>query len=483
MEYFPLSVALQKRRVVVVGGGRVAARKLRLIVKSGASVSVIATEAVHAIQQLADQQIIDWQARAYRDGDLHGAWLAIAATGSKDIDREIAAEADRLGVLVNVGGNPSRSSFALPAIIQQGDLNLAISSNGTAPAVARRMKHWLSSMIPAGMDSVTRFVAERRRQVKDAFDDPRMRRDFWRRFLHGPAWEALLAGNEAEARRLYDNALNADEDSRFAGAVYLVGAGPGDPDLLTLKALRIIQHADVIVHDRLVSPQILSLCPPQAERLYVGKQKSNHSVQQPRINELLATLAREGKQVCRLKGGDPFIFGRGGEEIEQLAAEGIEFQVVPGITAATGCSAYAGIPLTHRDHAHSVVFTSGHRARTPMDWASLIVEGQTLVFYMSLDTLDTICQQLINHGMAATTPAALIEQGTTRNQRVLRADLQNLPAMVKQANVHAPTTLIVGGVVGLNKQLGWYKEQPHGDQSIFSSGSEEEASHGKRIRG
>jgi uroporphyrin-III C-methyltransferase/precorrin-2 dehydrogenase/sirohydrochlorin ferrochelatase len=320
------------------------------------------------------------------------------------------------------------------------------------------LKRQLGQFLPDGYGELSDFVGRQRARVKQALPDESERIDFWQHVLQGAIAEAIFAGNGAQAQALFDSALASPEQFRRIGEVYLIGAGPGDPDLLTLRAFRLIQQSDVVLYDRLVSPEIMALLPQRAERIYVGKQRSEHAVQQADINELLVDHASQGKRVARLKGGDPFIFGRGGEEIEKLAAAKIPFQVVPGITAANGCSAYAGIPLTHRDYAQSVQFVTGQLKDGSVDlnWPELISEGKTLVFYMGLSSLPVICESLRAHGMADDMNVALVEKGTTREQRVLVSTLVELPQRLQQLDVSSPSLFIVGRVVQLADKLRWY---------------------------
>jgi uroporphyrin-III C-methyltransferase/precorrin-2 dehydrogenase/sirohydrochlorin ferrochelatase len=353
---------------------------------------------------------------------------------------------------------PALCSFILPSIIERAPLIVAVSSGGASPVLARLLRARLESLIPAGYGRLAALAAQFRDRVKARFEPPERRR-FWERVLQGPIAELVFSGRDGEARKALEEAL---DDTRLAlggGEVSLVGAGPGDPDLLTFRALRLMQQADVVVYDRLVSQPILDLVRLEAERIYAGKERTKHALPQEDINHLLVRLAKEGKRVVRLKGGDPFIFGRGGEEIDTLAAEGIPFQVVPGITAAAGCASYAGIPLTHRDYSQSVVFVTGHLqdGTVNLNWPALAQPRQTIVFYMGLLGVDVLCRELAAHGLPAATPAALIQQGTTPQQRVLTGTLDTLPDIVRQSDVKAPTLIIVGDVVRLRERLNWFK--------------------------
>ena len=335
---------------------------------------------------------------------------------------------------------------------------LPLASGGDAPVLSRLTRARIETWIPAAYGQLAGLAKRFRSRVKAALPDVQQRRVFWEDTFQGQVAESLFAGKPAEAERLLEEKL-AGVTPRSLGEVYLVGAGPGDPDLLTFRALRLMQQADVVLYDRLVAPAIIELCRRDAERIYVGKRRAEHALPQEQINQRLVSLAKEGKRVLRLKGGDPFIFGRGGEEIEELAAHGIPFQVVPGITAASGCAAYAGIPLTHRDYAQSVRFVTGHLkdGSSDLPWQELAAPGQTLVFYMGLVGLPHICEELIRHGRSAGTPAALIQQGTTSNQRVYTGSLAELPALVAQHQVQAPTLVIVGEVVSLRDKLAWFE--------------------------
>ncbi|ACO78989.1 Uroporphyrin-III C-methyltransferase [Azotobacter vinelandii CA] len=464
MDYLPLFHNLKGRRVLLVGGGEIALRKARLLADAGAVLRVVAPQIEAALAEQVREGGGDCLPRGYAQGDLDGCVLAIAATDDPLLNARVSRDAHEHGVPVNVVDSPELCSVIFPAIVDRSPLLVAVSSGGDAPVLARLMRARIETWIPAGYGRLAGLARRFRAQVKRLLPDVRQRRVFWEEVFQGPIAERLLSGQETEAERLLEAKL-AGAAPKALGEVYLVGAGPGDPDLLTFRALRLMQQADVVLYDRLVAPAIVELCRRDAERIYVGKRRAEHALPQEQINRLLVRLAGEGKRVLRLKGGDPFIFGRGGEEIEELAAHGIPFQVVPGITAASGCAAYAGIPLTHRDHAQSVRFVTGHLKDGSFDlpWADLVAPAQTLVVYMGLVGLPVICQRLIEHGRAAATPVALIQQGTTPQQRVIVSTLAELPARVEREQVSAPTLLIVGEVVRLRDKLAWFEGRQSAD--------------------
>jgi uroporphyrin-III C-methyltransferase/precorrin-2 dehydrogenase/sirohydrochlorin ferrochelatase len=458
MDYLPLFHNLHGRRVLVVGGGDVALRKARLLADAGAVLRVVSPEVVGELRTLAGQGEGQVLARGYQMQDLDDVQLAIAATDDEALNSRISAEAQARGVPVNVVDSPKLCTVIFPAIVNRSPLMIAVSSGGDAPVLARLLRARIETWIPAAYSQLAGMARKFRSQVKAQLPGLQQRRVFWEDVFQGEIAERALAGRVREAERLLQEKLSGAMPQSL-GEVYLVGAGPGDPDLLTFRALRLMQQADVVLYDRLVAPAILELCRRDADRIYVGKQRADHAVPQEQINQLLVTLAKQGKRVLRLKGGDPFIFGRGGEEIEELAANGVPFQVVPGITAASGCAAYAGIPLTHRDHAQSVRFVTGHLKDGSCDlpWSELVAPSQTLVFYMGLVGLPVIFKQLIAHGRDAGTPAALIQQGTTCNQRVFTGTLANLAERVADEQVQAPTLIIVGEVVQLREKLAWFE--------------------------
>lgn len=458
MDFLPLFHNLQGRHVLVVGGGEIALRKARLLADAGACLRVVAPEIDSQLVALVEQSQGLVHHRGYASGDLEGAVLVIAATDDEPLNAQISRDAQARGVPVNVVDAPALCSVIFPAIVDRSPLIVAVSSAGDAPVLARLIRAKIETWIPSAYGQLAGLAKRFRQQVKQLFPDVQQRRVFWEDVFQGPIAERVLSGQPAEAERMLAERV-AGGAPKPLGEVYLVGAGPGDPDLLTFRAVRLMQQADVVLYDRLVAEPIIEMCRRDAERIYVGKRRADHAVPQDQINRLLIGLAKQGKRVLRLKGGDPFIFGRGGEEIGELAAHGIPFQVVPGITAASGCAAYAGIPLTHRDHAQSVRFVTGHLkdGSSDLPWADLTSPGQTLVFYMGLVGLPIICEQLVRHGRSADTPAALVQQGTTRNQRVFTGTLGNLPQLVAEHEVHAPTLVIVGEVVKLRDQLAWFE--------------------------
>lgn len=456
MEFLPVFLRLTSQCVLVVGGGGVAARKASLLIKAGACVRVVAPAIGDELRELVRSHGGEIRQREYLLNDLEGVAAAVAATDDARINAQLSEDAKGRHLPVNVVDSPALSTFIFPSIIDRSPLLVAVSSAGQSPVLARLLRAKLESTIPAAYGRLAWLAGELRDQVKAQLSNVTQRRQFWERHLSGRFAELVFSGQEQEAR---DLAMQDLAESRYhAGEVYLIGAGPGDPDLLTFKALRLMQQADVIVYDRLVSEPIRDLCRRDAERIYVGKARADHVVPQEDINALLVQLAAAGKRVCRLKGGDPFIFGRGGEEIQELCEAGIPFQVVPGITAASGCSAYAGIPLTHRDYAQSVRFVTGHLrdGAVELPWSELIHERQTLVLYMALVGLKDICQRLIEHGMRRDMPVALVSHGTTPDQKVVVGSVSTIADDVAVAGLRAPTLTIIGDVVKLRDKLKWF---------------------------
>ncbi|MCW8855086.1 MAG: siroheme synthase CysG [Gammaproteobacteria bacterium] len=466
MDFLPIFVNIRNQPCLVVGGGEVAARKVALLRKAQAKVTVISPELARELTEMAERAEITHVARQFEDGDINQPVLVIAATDQSEVNEKISALAKARGIPVNVVDNPPLCSFIMPSIVDRSPVQIAISTGGASPVLARMIRTKLEGCIPAAYGRLAALVDGFREQVKARFSNVEERRTFWEAVLEGTVADRVFSGHEDEAAEDLQAAIDAaDAQPNFQGEVYLVGAGPGDPDLLTFRALRLMQAADVVVYDRLVSPAIRDLVRRDAEMIYVGKERDKHTMQQENINQLLVRLAKEGKRVLRLKGGDPFIFGRGGEEIELLAQEGVAFQVVPGITAAAGCASYAGIPLTHRDYSQACVFVTGHLKDGTIDlnWPALAQPNQTVVFYMGLHGAPTLCKELIAHGLPGSTPVALVQKGTTPEQKTIIATLETLVETVEQHDLKPPTLIIVGNVVKLKEKLDWFNpDKPQG---------------------
>lgn len=459
MDYFPLFLDLKQQACLVVGAGEIAARKIELLARAGAQITVVSLEIGETVAKLQKIHSLVIIQRAFEETDLEGIRLVVSATNNRQANIAVAEAAKQKNLLVNVVDNPELCNFIFPAIVDRSPVIAAISSGGASPVLARLLRGKIESTIPASFGKLAALADQFRPMVKQYIAEGTPRRIFWENVLQGSIAELVFAGKTQQAeQQLRDKILQA-EQGQNKGEVYLIGAGPGDPDLLTFKALRLMQQADVIVYDRLVSAEIMDLARRDAEKIYVGKQRDNHSLPQESINELLANLALKGKRVARLKGGDPFIFGRGGEEIETLVQHGVSFQVVPGITAATGCASYAGIPLTHRDHAQSCTFVTGHLkdGSINLNWPQLAAPNQTVVIYMGLVGLNEICQQLIAYGCPEDHPIAIVQQGTTQHQRVITGTLSDMPQQVAADDIKPPTLIIVGTVVRLQKQLQWFQ--------------------------
>jgi len=469
MDYLPIFLDIKAKPCIVIGGGEIASRKAALLQNAHASIRVISPELGPSLSELKAQNEIEHEAREYRPGDLEGARLVIAATDSTEVNRLVSEEAQSHGIPVNVVDQPELCSFIMPSIIDRSPVIAAISTSGASPVLARLIRGRLESLIPSGYGRLAELASRFRDRVKARFTDPTDRRRFWEDALQGGVAERVFSGHHEEANRLMEQALSETAlTTDGMGEVYLVGGGPGDPDLLSFRALRLMQQADVVVYDRLISKPILEMTRRDAERIYVGKENNHHVMRQEDINQLLADLAKQGKRVVRLKGGDPFIFGRGGEEIDTLAAQGIPFQVVPGVTAASGCASYSGIPLTHRDYAQSVVFVTGHLKDDSLNlnWKALAQPKQTVVFYMGLMSLPHICRELQAHGMPADLPAALVQQGTTPQQQVYTGTLSTLSDIAEKYKPKPPTLIIVGEVVELRDKLNWYQTGESGREEM-----------------
>ncbi|MDT8384581.1 MAG: siroheme synthase CysG [Gammaproteobacteria bacterium] len=458
MQYFPVFFDLHGKRCLVVGGGDVAARKVSLLFRAGAEVQVIAPTLCESLQNRVANGEISHEARPFEDADLDACVLVVAGTDDRAVNQHISELAHARCIPVNVVDQPELCSFIVPSIIDRSPVQVAVSTGGASPVLARLLRARLETLIPSAYGRLASLMNEFRDPVKSRLTDGNKRRRFWEDVAQGSIAELIFAGKEEAARAAMHSAVDAAQVEEDRGEVYLVGAGPGDPDLLTFRALRLLQQADVIVYDRLVSEEILDMARRDADLVYVGKERDKHTLPQEDINLLLARLAKKGKRVLRLKGGDPFIFGRGGEEIDTLMQEGVRFQIVPGITAAAGAASYAGIPLTHRDYAQSVTFVTGHLKDGSMNlnWPMLAQPHQTLVVYMGLLGVKTLCAKLIEHGMPADMPIALVQKATTREQKVLVGTLASMPELMDATTIKPPTLIIVGKVVALHKKLAWF---------------------------
>lgn len=458
MQALPIFFNINKRLCVVIGGGDVATRKVTMLLKAHAAITLISPEICHELQAMVDAETIAFTQANYHPDYLTGACMVIAATDDEAVNEAVSRDAKALNIPVNVVDAPELCTFTMGSIIDRSPVVIAISSEGNAPVLARYIRSKIETMLPAAYGRIAGIAGEFRDKVKAKFATTQERRRFWEDAFQGPLVERVLAGQEQAARELLQSLIDEKNIVSNKGEVFLVGGGPGDPDLLTFRALRLMQQCDVCVYDKLVSPEVMELVRRDAELIYVGKARDQHTMPQEEINALLAKLALQGKRVLRLKGGDPFIFGRGGEEIETLMQRGVPFQVVPGITAANGVSSYAGIPLTHRDYAQACLFITGHLkdGNLDLDWASMARPKQTVVIYMGLVGLAQICEKLIEHGVSPSMPVAVVQQGTTQRQRVVTASLEDLAEKVAQAGLKAPCLTIIGEVVHLREKLNWF---------------------------
>ena len=458
MDHLPIFINIRKKPCIVIGGGDIALRKINLLLKAKAKVDCLSPLFCKGIKNLSKDGHITLINKSFDQTDIKDYSIIIAATDDSSVNSSISAIAQVKKIPVNVVDSPELSSFIMPSIVDRSPLIIAVSSSGKAPVLSRIIRAKLETVIPSAYGILADIAGEYRQKVKDRFSTIKDRRAFWEAVFSGVIAEKVFSGRISEAKEDIQRQLD-DSVEMDLGEVYLVGAGPGDPDLLTFKALRLIQQADVVLYDRLVSKGVMELVRRDSELIYVGKKGgSDKSTKQVDINDQLVELAKSGKRVCRLKGGDPFIFGRGGEEIESLSEHGIPFQVVPGITAASGCSSYAGIPLTHRDYSQSCRFVTAHlkNGTTNLPWEEFIIDQQTIVFYMALSGANYICEKLMEHGMDKDMPIAIIEKGTMPEQKVYISSLIELPDLLEREDIHAPTLMIVGEVVKLNEKLNWY---------------------------
>ncbi len=460
MRALPVFMKIRDKAVVVTGGGTPAARRAEMALRCGASVTVISPELGGEFRELSGNPDLKHVARDPEPGDFDGASLVFCATEDDEADIRAHGMAQASGALINVADRPALCDFTQASILDRSPLVVAIGTDGASPVLGRMLKAKLEAEIPAGYGRLAEFVGERRAALEAVMPGGADRRHYWEEMLEGPIAGMVLAGQEDAAAKAFDAEMAgfAKGLPQKRGEVFLVGAGPGDPDLLTFRAFRLMQRADVVLYDRLVSDGVMNLVRRDAERIFVGKQRNNHAVPQEEISAMMVRLAQQGKRVLRIKGGDPFIFGRGGEEIELLAEHGIPFQVVPGITAAAGCAAYAGIPLTHRDHAQSCLFVTGHGkdGEVDVDWNTMLQPHQTVAVYMGLAQLPGLMREFIARGANPDMPAAVIDNGTRINQRVVTGTLATLAQKAEEAALRGPTIIIIGSVVTLHEKLDWF---------------------------
>lgn len=465
MDHLPIFLNVKDARALVVGNGTIAARKADLLLRAGCDLTVIAPELGDELARLADSYRFTHKSGDLGADDLEGCVVVFGCSQDDSVNQKLFELATAAGILVNVSDKTEYCSFIMPAVVDRSPLLIAISSGGTSPLLTRMLKTRFETTIPAAYGRLAKFAGSYRDRIKALIPNLTRRRRFWETMISGPVAEHLFSSQLEQAETLMDSLLEeaaAAGDQPPGGEVYLVGTGPGDPDLLTFRALRLMQQADVVLYDRLIGDGILNLVRRDAERIYVGKLPDNHTVPQEEIGHMLIRLAQQGKRVLRLKGGDPFIFGRGGEEIEALSENGIAFQVIPGVTAANGCASYAGIPLTHRDHAQSCVFVTGHEkdGELNLNWKGLVQPRQTVVLYMGLSSIGAITSGFISHGADPATPAAIIENGTRAGQRVITGTLDSLTDKTAEAGIKSPALIIIGSVVTLRDKLSWFANNP-----------------------
>ena len=469
MSYLPLFIETTGKKCLIVGGGKVASRKLIPILKAKMKVTLISPEVIEEIElNFRKNKNLKIVKRKFKPEDIEDQFLIIAATNEKTTNQKIAKLSKDNNILVNMAEDSLSGNTLIPSVVDRDPIKIAVSSGAASPILTRLVKTRLETVIPYSFSKLADIMMEYRDAVKKNFLKISDRRKFWEVFLDGPISEMVLSGHIDKAKKALDESLKENKFLEKTGEVYLVGAGPGDPELLSFKALRLMQKADIVIYDRLVSRPIMNLIRQDTEKIYVGKQRADHAMPQENINQLLARLALEGKKVLRLKGGDPFIFGRGGEEIESLIKDDIPFQIVPGITAASGCASYAGIPLTHRDYSQACIFVTGHLrdGTVNLNWEMLAHEKQTLIFYMGMHGSKIICEELIKHGLSDETPAALIVKGTTEDQEVIIGNLKNMPEIIMERKIAPPTLLIIGDVVKLHNKLKWFNPFHVGNKNL-----------------
>ena len=459
MDRLPIFLRLQNKPCLVVGGGIVAERKVRLLQRTGASISILAPSVTKALQDQIDQGLVTYLPAQYSDAGVADFWLIIAATDDATFNHQIAADAEAAGKFCNVVDDNTASTFILPAIVDRSPVIVAIGTEGNAPVLAQQLKNRIEAWIPERIGELATQAGRWRQLVKKRFLSTRERRRFWQRFFTGPIAEHLLAGRHSAADKAMRKELVGDvpTSTESRGEAWIVGAGPGDPGLVTLRAQQLIGRADVVLYDRLISKPVLDFARKEAELIPVGKRAGSQSMSQKDINQLLVKLVQEGNRVCRLKGGDPFVFGRGGEEALALANAGLPFQIIPGISAALGCAAYAGIPLTLRGVSSSVTLATAKLADDiGPNWPQLLQSGHTLALYMGVASIADLRQQLSDANVAPDLPVAIVENGTTRQQRTILSSAAAMEDDAMNANIVSPAIVFIGESVRAAEHLQWF---------------------------
>lgn len=465
MDRLPIFLKLDQKSCLVVGGGIVAERKVRLLLRTGAAIAVLAPTVTEELQTQIDAGSLNHFPQRYRSGFVNDYWLIIAATDDEKLNHRIAADADKAGKFCNVVDDNAASSFILPAIVDRSPVVIAIGTEGNAPVLAQQLKAQIEAWLPDRIDQLATQAGRWRELVKKRFATMRERRRFWQRFFAGPIAQHLLAGRTEDAAKAMRSELVSDAASivKTEGEAWIVGAGPGDPGLVTLRGQALIGRADVILYDRLVSKPILDFARKEADFISVGKSAGHQVMSQTQINELLVKLVRQGKRVCRLKGGDPFVFGRGGEEALALADADLPFQIVPGISAALGCAAYAGIPLTLRGVSGSVTLATAKLDNDlGPDWPKLLNSGHTLALYMGVNSIPDISRQLHERGVSPDLPVAIVENGTTRNQRTVMTTAFALQRDAQSKNIVSPAMVFIGESIAAAENLQWFEGKSAG---------------------
>lgn len=455
MEYLPVFAQLKGRPCLVVGGGSVAERKVDQLLLAGAKITVLSKNMTKRLKELHSEGKIKYEVGPFSRANLVENWLVIAATDSRSANKKVAEAAEAEKRLCNVVDDPELCSFIMPAIVDRDPIMIAVGSNGQSPVISRWVKGIIESVLPARLGVLGRLAGHWRGPVREAIEDTEQRRRFWEHMIDGPIPEQIFAGQDCT--NTLDAALKQwkEKTGSHAGQVYIVGAGPGSPDLITLRGRQLLSQAEVVLYDRLISTEVLAYARRDAKLISVGKTPGQPSITQKQINRLMVQLVKEGKRVCRLKGGDPMVFGRAGEELEALAEAELPFQIVPGVSAVEGCAAYAGIPLTHRDMAHSVVLTTGQTQDGVVDLSGF-KPGQTLALYMGVARYAAVEKQLVDNGHDPDTPVVIVERGTTTEQRVIATVLRTLVKATKKFEVSPPALLLVGETIRYAERYSWF---------------------------